>query len=274
MVNTLYRLRQRYLYSTIILRQLIITEFKLRYQGSVLGYVWSLLKPLLLFVILYVVFADFLRVGDKVPHFPVYLLVGVVLWNYFIEVTTGSITSIASRGDLIRKINFPKYVIVLSGCASAIINLLLNSIVIGIFMIFTGVDTGLHAVLVIPLIIELTALALGIGFLLSALYVKYRDVSYIWEVLMQAAFYATPILYPVSLVADKSKLAAQVLLLNPVAQSIQDIRYVLITPQTKTLLDLYHDGLIWLVPISIVIIVTTLSSVYFRNQSKNFAENV
>lgn len=268
------RLIQKYSYSVILLNQLVKTEFKLRYQGSVLGYVWSLLKPLLLFLILYIVFAEYLRVGDSIPHFPVYLLIGVVLWNYFIEITTGSITAIVGKGDLIRKLNFPKYVIVLSGCASAFINLLLNGIVIAVFMVFTGVDTGIHALYVIPLIFELTILALGIGFLLSALYVKYRDIAYIWEVITQAAFYATPILYPISLVAERSESAAKFLMLNPLAQIIQDIRYVLVTPQTQILSSFYGRRLVWLIPIGIVAVLILCSSIYFKRRSRYFAEEV
>lgn len=273
-MKILNTLQERYSYPLIILKQLVKTEFKLRYQGSVLGYIWSLLKPLLLFLILYIVFAEFLKVGESVPHFPVYLLLGVVLWNYFIEITTGSITAIVARGDLLRKINFPKYVIVLSGTASAFINLLLNSVVIAIFMIVTGVDIGLMSILTIPLIIELTIFALGIGFLLSALYVKYRDISYIWEVVTQAAFYATPILYPIALVADRNELAAKLLMLNPVAQIIQDIRYVLVTPQTKVLGDFYAHDTIWFLPIGIVVVISIMSSLYFKRRSKYFAEEV
>src|SRR5688500_16681585 len=107
----------------ILLRELVITDFKLRYQGSALGYFWSLLKPLLLFAILYVVFVKLLKFGGDIEHYPVYLLLGVVLWSFFIEATTNGLQSIVSRGDLIRKINFPKYIIVISGTISSLINL-------------------------------------------------------------------------------------------------------------------------------------------------------
>src|SRR5471030_2448555 len=86
-----------------LLSELVRTDFKLRYQGSVLGYAWSLLRPLLLFLILYVVLVNFLKVGKGVPHFQVYLLLGIVIWNFFNEMTMLSIGSIVSRGDLIRK---------------------------------------------------------------------------------------------------------------------------------------------------------------------------
>ncbi|MGK2896606.1 MAG: ABC transporter permease, partial [Candidatus Saccharimonadales bacterium] len=117
------KLYQRYRYSLILLKELVITEFKLRYQGSVLGYLWSLLKPLFLFTILYFVFVFFLRVGSDIPHWPVALLLGIVLWNFFGEITNNGLGSIVGRGDVIRKINFPKYVIVLASSISAFINL-------------------------------------------------------------------------------------------------------------------------------------------------------
>lgn len=99
-------IRVRYRYSILLLKELVKTDFKLRYQNSFLGYVWSLLRPLLLFVILYLVFTVFLPVGKGIPHYPVYLLLGIVLWNYFSEVTNGSVNAIVSKGDLLRKINF------------------------------------------------------------------------------------------------------------------------------------------------------------------------
>src|SRR3984957_5943594 len=134
------RLKQRYRYSIIILKQLVKTDFKLRYQGSVLGYVWSLLRPLLIFLILYLVFTKFLKIGNNVPHYPVYLLLGIVLWNYFTEVTNGGVGALGGRGDLLRKVNFPKYTIILAGSFGALINLALNFVVIAVFMYFGHVD--------------------------------------------------------------------------------------------------------------------------------------
>ena len=144
MLSNLYN---KYHYSLILLRELVITEFKLRYQGSVLGYLWSLLKPLFLFVILYFVFVYFLKIGEGIPNWPVSMLLGIVLWNFFTEITSNGLNSIVSRGDVIRKINFPKYVIVLASSISALINLALNLIVIAIFMVVSGVDLSWSAIL-------------------------------------------------------------------------------------------------------------------------------
>lgn len=268
----MHKFRQRYRYSFILLKQLVKTDFKLRYQGSVLGYVWSLLRPLFLFAILYIVFARFLKIGSDIPHFPQYLLLGIVLWNYFAEVTSGSVGAIVGRGDLLRKINFPKYVIILAGSFSAFINLMLNFVVLGIFMLIGGVEITWRALLILPLIGELFIFAIALAFFLSALFVRFRDISYIWEVVLQAAFYATPILYPLSMIPDK---AAKILMLNPMAQLIQDARHVLVTPATETVYHIY-GGKWWImiVPIGITLLVAILAATYFRARSKYFAEEV
>ncbi len=268
----MHKLAQRYRYSVILLKQLVKTDFKLRYQGSVLGYAWSLLRPLFLFVILYVVFGVFLKAKGNIPHYPVYLLSGIVFWNYFAEVTMGSVGSIVGRGELLRKINFPRYVIILAGSFSAFINLLINFAVIGVFMFFSHVDLTWRALIILPLVAELFVLSIGLAFFLSALYVRFRDASYIWEVILQGAFYATPILYPLSLVPDK---AAKILLLNPMAQIIQDARHVLVTPASQTIYDLWGgDKWIWAIPLGATLIVVVLAAIYFRSRSKYFAEEV
>lgn len=266
------KLRQRYRYSVILLRELVRTDFKVRYQNSILGYVWSLLRPLLLFVILYLVFTKFLKVGDNVPHYPVYLLLGLLFWNFFVEVTMGSVTAIVGKGDLIRKINFPKYVIILAVLLGGLINLALTSVVIVIFMIAGHVPITWHALLLIPLLLELIIIALTAAFFLSTAFVKYRDVSYIWEVIVQAAFYATPILYPLTRIPHAY---AKFLILNPFAQVIQDARYVLITHSTETVSTIYGgDRWIWAIPIGVTLILVVVTSTYFRRHSKAFAEQV
>lgn len=265
--------KNRYRYSIILLLQLVKTDFKIRYQNSVLGYLWSLLRPLFLFFILYIVFTVFLPVGKGVPHYPVYLLLGIVLWNYFSEVTTGSVGAIVAKGDLLRKINFPRYVIILAGSLSALINLALNFIVITVFMIISDIDFGLHMITIIPLIVELFIFSVAIAFFLSAMFVRFRDISYIWDVMMQAGFYATPILYPLSAIGHLK--VQKLLLLNPMAQIIQDARYVLVTPTASTINSVYAGNkFVWIIPISLVFVLAVVASTYFRKRSKYFAEEV
>lgn len=259
----------------VLLRELVVTDFKLRYQGSALGYAWSLLKPLFLFAIMYVVFGNFLRVGDSVEYFSVYLLMGIVFWTFFTEATNQGLASIVRQADLIRKINFPKYIIVISGSLSALINLVINLVIIFVFIIVAGVPLHLSALLFPLYIIELYILALALAFILSTVYVKYRDISHIWEILLQAAFYATPILYPLTLVIKEAgEPIAQLLLLNPVAQIIQDARYALITTQTITMDTLTDNILLILAPFTAVVILVIFSVYYFKKNSAYFSENV
>lgn len=255
-----------------LLAELVRTDFKLRYQGSVLGYTWSLLKPLLMFAILYTVFTQFLKFGADIPHYPVYLLLGIVMWNFFAETTGQSLVSVVARGDLIRKIRIPRWIIVFSASISALINLGLNLIIVGVFLFINNVDLT-WSILLLPLsLLQIYVLALGLGFYLSASYVKYRDIGSIWEVVTQAGFYLTPIIYPLSQIPDP--LFQKLLLLNPMAQAIQDGRYNVVTPHAVTTWGLINDTKISLVPILLVAVIALLGVLYFKKQSRHFAENL
>lgn len=258
----------------ILLRELVVTDFKLRYQGSVLGYMWSLLKPLMLFAILYTVFIHFLRFGQSDDHFAVQLLLGIVMWTFFVEATGQGLTTIVGHGDLIRKINFPKYILVISGTISALINLTLNLLVVLVFILINGVNLKWSALLFPLNVLELYIFALAIAFLLSALYVKFRDISHIWEVFMQGLFYATPIIYPLSMVLAVSESAAKILVLNPIAQVIQGARNNLISHTAITTESLVNNPVLSLVPHLIIAVTVVIAVFYFKNQQKYFAENV
>ena len=270
----LQSIKKKYRYSVILLRELVVTEFKLRYQGSVLGYLWSLLRPLFMFVILYFVFVYFLKIGSNIPHWPVALLLGIVLWNFFAEVTNNGLGSIVGRGDVIRKINFPKYVIVLASSISAFINLLLNMVVIIIFMVISGVEPSWGILLTPVFIVELFAFALGLALILSALYVRLRDLNYIWEIIMQALFYASAVIYPIAMVVERSPAIASVVLMNPIAQTIQDARHLMINTQNPTLLTVTGNLVSYIVPIGIVLITCIIGIVVFKRRSPYFAEDV
>jgi ABC-2 type transport system permease protein len=248
------------------------TDFKLRYQGSVLGYAWSLLRPLLLFLILYVVFVKFLRIGASVEHYPIYLLLGIVLWNFFNEITTQSTTAIVGRGDLIRKIRIPRWIIVISSSLSALINLGLNLIVVAAFMILNHVNVQDTIVWAPLILVEIYLFALGLSLFLAAAYVKFRDVSYIWEVILQAGFYLTPILYPLTVITNHT--LQKLIMINPVAQAVQDIRYAAVTHQSVTIYGVFEGGYYKFIPFIIVIVVFVGGLLYFKKESKYFAENI
>lgn len=257
-----------------LLAELVRTDFKLRYQGSVLGYAWSLLRPMFLFLILYLVFAVVFKAGKDVPHFPIYLLLGIVMWNFFAEVTSQGLGSIVGRGDLIRKIRIPRWIIVVSSSISALINLGLNLVIVGIFMVFNHVGI-MKSIIFLPFILlEVYVLALGLAFFLSAKFVKYRDVSYIWEVLSQALLYLTPILWSLTLI--NKEFYRKVIFINPIGQALQDARYSLIAhdPRIVTAHSVWHSYFALLLPISVVIVIFIVGIITFKRESSHFAEDL
>lgn len=262
-------IHDRYRYPLIILRAMVVSDFKLRYQASVLGYLWTIIRPLAIFTILYVVFDRFLRLGRDIPYFPVYLLFGIIGWALFTEATTQGLGSLVARADLLRKLNFPRYVVVLSVGASVLISFFLNLVVLALFMGILKVSLRLEAFWLIPLFLELVALSLSLAFFLSALYVRFRDLNYIWEVIIQAAFYAIPIIYPLSLIPERY---ARILILNPMAQIIQDARHALVTDQTLTISQLYGTHWARAIPVGITLVLAVASVIYFRRRSPRFAE--
>jgi ABC-2 type transport system permease protein len=255
-----------------ILREMVRADFKMKYQGSVLGYLWSLLKPLLMFLVLYVVFAVIFKVGKDIPNFPIYLLLGIVLWSFFAETTQNGLQAVVAREDLIKKIKIPRWIVIISTSASSLINLALNLVVVVAFALITGMQFTFSAVLLLIFIFEIYIFAVGISLFLSAAYVKYRDVSYIWEVVIQAGFYATPILYPIAMITDQ--MLQKIVILNPVAHAIQGARYAFVTPETVTIGSIYGVSYMFLVPITIAAVILVAGVLYFKKQSKYFAENL
>lgn len=255
-----------------LLVELVRTDFKLRYQGSFLGYAWSLLRPLLMFLVLYLVFAKFLRFGEAIQNFPIYLLLGIVLWQFFSDMTNQSLASIVGRGDLIRKIRIPRWLIIVSTSISSLINLGLNLIVVMVFIFVSGMDL-LQTTIWFPFVLlQIYVLGLGLSLILSAAYVKYRDVSYIWEVVMQAGFYATPIIYPLALITNET--FQKLLLMNPMAQAIQDARYLVVTPEALTIHNVFSNDLYRLIPVAIPFVLLIIGIWYFKREAKYFAENL
>jgi ABC-2 type transport system permease protein len=231
---------------------------------------WSLLKPLFLFAILYVVFTYIIPLGKDVAHYPVYLLMGIVLWNFFIESTVIGANSVVARGELIRKIRIPRYLVVISSSLSALVNLGLSLIVVFIFALLNGVMPTFSWLMIIPLIIELFIFALGLSFLLATLFVKFRDITYIWEICLQAGFYATPIIYPLTNIPVQYQ---KWFFINPMTQIIQDARYFVVTDTTITIWSTVHSWKV-LIPFIIIIIFAVIGGLYFKSRSKYFAEDI
>lgn len=269
-------LKAKYGYAWVVLRGLVKTDFRLRYQGSFLGIAWSVLKPLMMFCVMYIVFGKFLRMSDGTPTYPVVLLLGISSWQFVTESTNVGLRSVVDRGDLLRKIHFPNYIVVVSATMGALISYVINLGVVLVFALFAHVEFTWRVVLLPLNLIELYAITLAITLIMATMYVYFRDIAHIWEVLQQLIFYAMPIIYPLSYVTDRGGLLAAVArleLVNPIAQAIQDIRHNFIAPETQpTIWNQFDNWGIRLVPIVLTIFALWLGVYLFRRNSSRFAE--
>lgn len=255
-----------------MLSEMVRTDFKVRYQGSALGYLWSILKPLALFAIMYIVFTVIWPVAKGVDYYGVYLLLGVVFWNFFTETTATGAQSIVNNGGLIRKIDIPRYLIVIASSLSALINLGLSLIVIFVFAIISKVPFSAGWLLVPIFGIEIYVLAVGIALILTTIHVKFRDIAYIWDVFLQGGFYASAILFPLQNVPVHLH---KFFFLNPVVQILQDARFSLI--QSSDVVTLWNGDFGWkmkIFPFMLIGIIVVTGVLYFRKKSKYFAESV
>jgi ABC-2 type transport system permease protein len=255
-------------------RTIAVSDFKLRFFGSVLGYLWQLLRPLLLFGVLYVVFTRIVRIGSDVELYPVALLLGVVLFTFFSESTGGAVASLVDRETLIRKVEFPRLAVPLASVLTALMNVTLNLIAVVVFLLIAGGSVRLSW-LELPLLIAALALfTSGIGMLLSALYVRYRDVKPIWDVLLQLLFYGSPIFYPIQTVQQQSQLAAKLMMLNPFAAIVQQARHALVAPSHPSVTAVLGSPALVLAPIAIGLAVIWLGFTVFSRRAPDVAEEL
>lgn len=253
-------------------RALALTDFKLRFFGSVLGYVWQLMRPLLLFGVLYVVFTNVVKLGSGVRFYPVALLLGVVLFSFLSESTGGAVTSLIDRENLVRKIEFPRLAVPLATVLTALFNVGLNLIVVIIFLFASGGHVR-WSWLELPLLVFLLAsFATGLAMLLSALYVRYRDVKPIWDVVLQVSFYASPIFYPITRVHNLTLRHA--LMLNPFAAILQQARHALIDPSHPSAAAAIGGGVRLLAPLAIALVVIALGYRVFSREAPRIAERL
>ena len=275
MKDVIKRLQERYHYALVVFKELVKTNFKLRYQGSYLGVLWSVLQPLMLFTVMYVVFVKFLKFTDGTPTFPISLLCGTCLWQFFTESTSMGMRSIVDRGDLLRKIHFPNYIIVAATTMGSMISLAINLGVVILFGFFAHAHYTWRVITVIPSILQLYAISLGVALLLGSLYVYFRDIGHIWDVILQALFYATPIIYPLSMVQKNPEFswAADFMMLMPTTQTIMDIRHNLLSPEyVPTIWTVVDNKILCLIPYVLSVLVLWLGVHIFRKYSAKFAE--
>lgn len=244
-----------------IFKILVATDFKLRYQNSILGVFWVLLKPLLLFLILYLVFSFLF--GQKDPNYKLNLLLGIILFSFFSEGTKLGMESLLLRANVILKVNFPREIALYSAVAQSGISFCFNLLVFAVLWLLSPVK--LHLAGIIYLVIYLGVLALlilGLSFFFGIIYVKFRDLQAIWEVILSLLFYGTPIIYPLSIIPEKYH---NLILINPLAVIIHNAREVLIKGAMP---DFPRTG----ITILISLFLFFLGILFFRKYVKKIAE--
>ena len=253
---------------------LAVTDFRMSYFGSALGYLWSLMRPLLFFGVLYVVFSKVLAVGATIKDYPVILLLNIVLFSFFAEATGQAVASMVTREALVRKMKFPRMVVPLSTVVTSTINLMLNLVAVFVFLLIYGIRPHWTWLLLPALLVPLMMLAAGAAMLLSALYVRYRDVAPIWTVLSQLLFYGTPIIYTIEKVRERSVRASHLVMVNPLADILQQARKWIIDPSTESAVKAIGGPLHFLAPVTVFVVVIVLGLVVFQRRAPHVAEEL
>lgn len=251
---------------------LAVTDFKLRYFGSVLGYLWTLMRPLMLFGVLYFVFTQVVRFGEEIPHYPVYLLCSIVLFTYFAETTGGGVQSLVNRENLLRKMRFPRLAIPISVSLAALFNLSVNLIAVFVFALLNGVEPRLSWLQFPVLVLVLAIFAIGLAMLLSVLYVRFRDMKPIWDVALQIVFYATPILYVIDFMPQS--IQREVMAANPLADITTQMRYALLDPEAPTAAHVIGADARLLIPLGVILLAFALGAWVFTREAPRIAENL
>jgi ABC-2 type transport system permease protein len=249
-------------------------EFKLKFFGSALGYAWQLIRPLMLFSVLYVVFTQVLRFGDGVAFFPVTLLSAIVLFTFFSESTSAAVGSVVDREPLIRKVPFPIMAAPLATVTAIFLTLMLNYLVVLAFALATGVTPTWRWLEIPPLLILLLFVSASVSVSLSAFYVRYRDVRPIWEVFTQVLFYASPIIYPISFVQKDHETLAKIMMCNPVTTIIEQMRHAAIDPNAPSAGQVLGNWFLLLIPLGIVVFLAIFGWITMRRLAPRVAEEL
>jgi lipopolysaccharide transport system permease protein len=245
-----------------LIRILTVSDLKVKYQSSVLGFAWSLLNPLLMMLVLYLVFSNVFKTNQD--NFALYILIGIVSWRFLANGTTSSMMAIVGKPSLVTKIYIPRQVLVLSTVLSSFISSLLEFLVLFILIVIFGVKLSPN-ILLFPFIYIINfVLVYGVSLALAALYVYYRDLNQIWEVLLQLGFFLSPIVYPLSTVPAEY---LNIYMLNPVTVFMQIYRDILLYAQTPSLTS-----------IAFVLLSATISlaagAAVFKRLERRFAEEI
>lgn len=248
-----------------------VNDFRKTYFGTALGYVWSLVRPLLLFAVLLFVFTKIFRIGSQVQYYPVLLLFNIVMISFVQESTMASVASVVNQESIVRKTHFPRLVIPLATVMTGLFNFGFNLVAVLIFIVAFGVPVVWTWLLFPLIVVALFILTLALAMLLSSLYVRYRDVGIIWSVAVTALFYATPVLYPLEIVPEQY---IDLIMLNPLTPIFAQARHWVIDPSAPGAVEA-AGGVVHLLPAAAIYVATCISAVYvFRREAPRIAEEL
>lgn len=253
---------------------LAATDFKLRFFGTALGYLWQLMRPLALFGVLYLLFAVVLALDDA-PFYAEAMLLALVLYTFLSDASKAAVDSIVQRENLVRKIDFPRLAVPMSVVLNALFNLVLNLLPVFAFLLLDGGSVTWSWLQLPILIVLLGVFAAGLAMLLSALYVRYRDVNPIWDVVLVMIFYGSPIFYTIDLVETEAPGAGKYLMLNPLAVIIQQARHAVLGEGHPGAIASSGGGGTWLVvPALIGLAVVVGGWLVFQRRAPRIAEEL
>ena len=249
-----------------------VSQFKLKFYGSALGYLWQLMRPLLMFGVLYMFFTQILRFPE-VQYYPVVLLQGIVVFTFLSEATVGSVGSLVENEILVRKIQFPRLAVPFAIVLAALFNLLINYVVVLVFLIIQGGSPMWSWLYEFPiLLVLLVILATAISTLLSALFVRYRDIRPIWEVLLQTIYFVSLVLIPVEAVTNTT--LRKLLLINPFACLIEQLRHAVISASAPTVLEVFGNPWLLALPVTIAVALCVIAFIVFDRMAPKVAEEL
>lgn len=248
-----------------------VNKFKVTYVGAVLGYVWTLLRPLVLFGVLLFVFTQIFRLGGHVHNYPILLLFDVMLFTFFQEATQKSLTSLVEEEGVVRKMQFPRLAIPFASVLTVLFTLAVNLVAVFIFILAYGAGPYWSWLLLPVLLAALIVLTCAVSAILSALYVRYRDMQAIWSVLAQALFYATPVLYTLQIVPHQFR---WLILLNPLTPIFLQARHWIIDPSAPGAVDA-AGGVAQLLPAAALFLAICVVAVWvFNREAPRMAEEL
>ncbi len=255
---------------------LATTDFKLKFFGSFLGYLWQLMNPLLLFGVLFLVFSFALNLDEGVRYYPVALLLGIVLFSFLNEATSQAVRSLMTRETLVRKIDFPRLAVPMASVLAATFNLLLNLVPVVVFLLASGATPSWSWLLFALSIVVLVLFAFGMSMILSVGFVRFRDIEPIWTVILQVLFYASGVFFTVDTIAGQKhgQLLVDIFFCNPFAAILAAARHTLVDGSWTSPTQALSSDWLLVIPIGLVVASLVGGFLLFRALAPKVAEDL